>query len=85
MAGDHGANDELREMPIAVVEQLVSNLVQGSLCLVLLTEPFLHLLNLAPQGEYAVSFVAPAAHLTLCALLSRDCGPIVRDGFVDRR
>jgi hypothetical protein len=84
MAGDHGANDELREVPVAVVEQLVSNLVQGSLCLVLLTEPFLHL-NLAPQGEYAVSFVAPAAHLILFALLRRDRGPIARNGFVDRR
>lgn len=38
------------EMPIAVVEQRVSNLVQGALCLVLLTGPFLHALGLIPRG-----------------------------------
>ena len=41
------------ETPIAVVEQRVSNLAQGSLCLVLLTGPFLHLLNLIPRGVLA--------------------------------
>jgi hypothetical protein len=41
---------DLREVPVAVVEQRVSNLAQGSLCLVLLTKPFLHVLNLVPQG-----------------------------------
>jgi hypothetical protein len=46
-----------REVPVTVVEQRVSNLAQASLCLVLLT-PFLHILNLVPLGEYAVSFVA---------------------------
>lgn len=39
-----------REIRIGVVEQRVSNLAQGSLCLVLLTGPFLHLLNLVPRG-----------------------------------
>lgn len=39
-----------REIPIAVVEQRVSNLSQGALCLVLLTGPFLHILNLIPRG-----------------------------------
>ncbi|KAJ3556952.1 hypothetical protein NM688_g1745 [Phlebia brevispora] len=39
------------EVPIAVVEQRVSNLAQGSLCLVLLSRPFLHLLNLIPRGS----------------------------------
>jgi hypothetical protein len=39
-----------REVPIAVVEQRVSNLTQGALCLVLLTGPFLHLLHLIPRG-----------------------------------
>jgi boron transporter len=39
-----------QEIPIAVVEQRVSNLAQGSLCLVLLTGPFLHILNLIPRG-----------------------------------
>lgn len=38
------------EYPISVVEQRVSNLVQGTLCLVLLTKPFLHLLSLIPRG-----------------------------------
>lgn len=38
------------DVPVAVVEQRVSNLAQGSLCLVLLTGPFLHVLNLIPRG-----------------------------------
>lgn len=41
------------EVPVAVVEQRVSNLAQGSLCLVLLTSPFLHVLNLIPRGVLA--------------------------------
>ena len=41
------------EVPVAVVEQRVSNLAQGSLCLVLLTGPFLHLLRLIPRGVLA--------------------------------
>lgn len=40
------------ERPIAVVEQRVSNLVQGSICLVLMTGPFLHVLHLIPRGMY---------------------------------
>ncbi|KAL1744076.1 HCO3 transporter family-domain-containing protein [Schizophyllum fasciatum] len=44
------------EYPIGVVEQRVSNLAQGSLCLVLLTGPFLHLLNLIPRGVLAGLF-----------------------------
>jgi len=46
-----GSEEDLCEVPVAVVEQRVSNLAQGSLCLVLLTRPFLHVLNLVPQGE----------------------------------
>ena len=38
------------EVPIGVVEQRVSNLAQGAMCLVLLTGPFLHVLNLIPRG-----------------------------------
>jgi hypothetical protein len=38
------------EVSIAVIEQRVSNLAQGALCLVLLTGPFLHVLNLIPRG-----------------------------------
>ncbi|KAG6909271.1 hypothetical protein DXG01_001333 [Tephrocybe rancida] len=44
------------EVPISVVEQRVSNLAQGSLCLVLLTGPFLHVLNLIPRGVLAGLF-----------------------------
>ncbi|KAF8800897.1 hypothetical protein BYT27DRAFT_6819982 [Phlegmacium glaucopus] len=44
------------EVPVAVVEQRVSNLAQGSLCLVLLTGPFLHLLHLIPRGVLAGLF-----------------------------
>lgn len=44
------------EVPVAVVEQRVSNLAQGSLCLVLLTGPFLHVLNLIPRGP-SLSFL----------------------------
>lgn len=41
------------EMPVSVVEQRVSNLLQGALCLVLLTGPFLHVLSLIPRGVLA--------------------------------
>ncbi|KAK0187152.1 anion exchanging protein [Armillaria mellea] len=44
------------EVPVAVVEQRVSNLSQGALCLVLLTGPFLHILNLIPRGVLAGLF-----------------------------
>ncbi|KAG8947394.1 hypothetical protein FRC03_001049 [Tulasnella sp. 419] len=46
------------EVPVAVVEQRVSNLVQGSLCLVLLTGPFQHVLGLIPRGVLAGLFFA---------------------------
>ena len=41
------------EVPVAVVEQRVSNLAQGSLCLILLSGPFLHILSLIPRGVLA--------------------------------
>jgi hypothetical protein len=41
------------EMPVSVVEQRVSNLLQGGLCLILLTGPFLHVLSLIPRGVLA--------------------------------
>jgi hypothetical protein len=47
----HGLLTE--EVPIAVVEQRVSNLAQGALSLILLTSPFLHLLHLIPRGVLA--------------------------------
>lgn len=51
---DHSVSQ--REAPIAVVEQRVSNLAQGSLCLILLTGPFLHVLGLVPRGVLAGLF-----------------------------
>ncbi|KAI6144224.1 HCO3 transporter family-domain-containing protein [Pisolithus tinctorius] len=45
-----------KEIPVAVVEQRVSNLVQGALCLVLLTGPLLHVLGLIPRGVIAGLF-----------------------------
>ncbi|KAH8085946.1 anion exchanging protein [Cristinia sonorae] len=52
-----GEGDARRhEVPVAVVEQRVSNLAQGALCLVLLTGPFLHILSLIPRGVLAGLF-----------------------------
>jgi hypothetical protein len=48
-----GAQAAFHEVPIAVVEQRVSNLAQGALCMVLLTGPFLHVLHLIPKGVLA--------------------------------
>ena len=49
-----GEGDARRhEIPVAVVEQRVSNLAQGALCLVLLSRPFLHVLGLIPRGVLA--------------------------------
>ncbi|KAI6014546.1 hypothetical protein PISMIDRAFT_27040 [Pisolithus microcarpus 441] len=45
-----------KEIPVAVVEQRVSNLAQGALCLVLLTGPLLHVLGLIPRGVIAGLF-----------------------------
>ena len=44
-------NTTFQEWPIAVVEQRVSNLAQGLLCLVLLARPFLELLSFIPRGK----------------------------------
>ena len=49
----HDARHSFQEVPVAVVEQRVSNLAQGALCLVLLSGPFLHVLNLIPRGVLA--------------------------------
>ncbi|KII86632.1 hypothetical protein PLICRDRAFT_43269 [Plicaturopsis crispa FD-325 SS-3] len=66
LAGDSTKNEKqnlsldpseaLLEVAVGVVEQRVSNLAQGALCLVLLTGPFLHLLNLIPRGVLAGLF-----------------------------
>ncbi|KAI0088487.1 anion exchanging protein [Irpex rosettiformis] len=55
-ASDGQGQAHQHEKPLAVVEQRVSNLAQGSLCLVLLTGPFLHVLNLIPRGVLAGLF-----------------------------
>ncbi|KAF8556671.1 hypothetical protein OG21DRAFT_1458883 [Imleria badia] len=56
---EQGPKNDARDsslVPVAVVEQRVSNLAQGALCLVLLTGPFLHLLHLIPRGVLAGLF-----------------------------
>jgi hypothetical protein len=55
----------LLEVPVGVVEQRMSNLAQGSLCLVLLTGPFLHVLNLIPRGVLAGLLYVPTLYLVL--------------------
>lgn len=76
MLGNKKDDEHLREVPVAVVEQRVSNLAQGSLCLVILTKPFLHVLNLVPQGirfkVLCVSSVLTPSHGR------RACGVVVR-------
>ncbi|KAG6837608.1 hypothetical protein H0H93_006129 [Arthromyces matolae] len=52
----HSIDRMIPEVPVSVVEQRLSNLAQGSLCLVLLTGPFLHVLNLIPKGVLAGLF-----------------------------
>lgn len=64
-AGEAHVRGLLRDEPIAVVEQRVSNLAQGALCLVLLTRPFLHMLALIPRGVLAGLFW----HMGLDALM----------------
>nr|BAH10147.1 anion exchanging protein [Phanerodontia chrysosporium] len=56
LARDGDGEARQHERPVAVVEQRVSNLAQGSLCLVLLSGPFLHVLNLIPRGVLAGLF-----------------------------
>ncbi|KAJ7465303.1 HCO3 transporter family-domain-containing protein [Mycena latifolia] len=53
---DSDQTRDFTERPIAVVEQRVSNLAQGALCLVLLSGPFLHVLHLIPRGVLAGLF-----------------------------
>ncbi|WVQ63158.1 uncharacterized protein L199_001309 [Kwoniella botswanensis] len=49
-------DEDRREVPVAVVEQRVSNLSQGCLCLILMTKPFEHVLGLIPKGVLAGLF-----------------------------
>ncbi|KAG8705487.1 hypothetical protein FRC09_002924 [Ceratobasidium sp. 395] len=46
----------IEEHPVAVVEQRVSNLAQGALCVVLMSGPFQHVLGLVPRGVLAGLF-----------------------------
>ncbi|KAH7322102.1 HCO3 transporter family-domain-containing protein [Rhizoctonia solani] len=48
--------DTLIEEAVGVVEQRVSNLAQGALCIVLMTGPFQHVLGLVPRGVLAGLF-----------------------------
>lgn len=50
------ADTLIEEHPVAVVEQRVSNLAQGALCIVLMTRPFQHVLGLVPRGVLAGLF-----------------------------
>jgi len=72
--------DPQLEVPVGVVEQRVSNLVQGALCLVLLTGPFLHVLNLIPRGMHQILSVplvrVPKQSVYRCfgwAIVSENC------------
>ncbi|CUA68396.1 Putative transporter C543,05c [Schizosaccharomyces pombe 972h-] [Rhizoctonia solani] len=51
-----GGETLIEEHPVGVVEQRVSNLAQGTLCLVLMTGPFQHVLGLVPRGVLAGLF-----------------------------
>ncbi|CAE6382207.1 unnamed protein product [Rhizoctonia solani] len=51
-----GGETLIEEHPVGVVEQRVSNLAQGALCLVLMTGPFQHVLGLVPRGVLAGLF-----------------------------
>lgn len=59
------------ELPVSVVEQRVSNLAQGALCLVLLTRPFLHVLSLIPRGVLAGLLCVPPLVVVLSAVHDR--------------
>ncbi|CAE6437773.1 unnamed protein product [Rhizoctonia solani] len=65
-------NTLVEEHPIAVVEQRVSNLAQGALCLVLMTGPFQHVLGLVPRGVLAGLFwYMGSDHLRISAVTEK--------------
>jgi hypothetical protein len=66
------------ERPIAVVEQRVSNLLQGAACLVMMTGPFLKLLHWVPKGVLAGLFVRPNQPLPPALLRSRQLTEFAR-------
>ncbi|KAH7322128.1 HCO3 transporter family-domain-containing protein [Rhizoctonia solani] len=62
----------VEEHPVAVVEQRVSNLAQGALCLVLMTGPFQHVLGLVPRGVLAGLFwYMGSDHLRISAVTEK--------------
>lgn len=64
------------EVAVAVVEQRVSNLSQGAMCLVLLTGPFLHVLGLIPRGVYVLWSASPSfAHASFKVSSRGFCEP----------
>ena len=52
-SGEKSTGTLVEEHPVSVVEQRVSNLAQGALCIVLMTGPFQHVLGLVPRGVLA--------------------------------
>ncbi|KIM51710.1 hypothetical protein SCLCIDRAFT_142691 [Scleroderma citrinum Foug A] len=68
-----------RTVPVAVVEQRVSNLAQGCLCLVLLTAPLLHVLGLIPRGVLAGLFWFMGADALQSSGITRKVLYLVRD------
>lgn len=73
------------EVPVAVIEQRVSNLAQGSLCLVLLTGPFLHVLNLIPRGVLAGLFWYMGADALRCNGITQKTLYLVQDKALTSR
>lgn len=70
---------QLREVPIGVVEQRVSNLAQGALCLVLMTKPFEHVLGLIPKGVLAGLFWFMGSDALLSSGVTQKILFLVRD------
>ncbi|TYJ55250.1 hypothetical protein B9479_004080 [Cryptococcus floricola] len=78
-AQSHAENDAKREVPVAVVEQRVSNLAQGCLCLILMTKPFEHVLGLIPKGVLAGLFWYMGSDALLSSGVSAKLLYLVRD------
>ena len=70
---------QLREVPIGVVEQRVSNLAQGALCLVLMTKPFEHVLGLIPKGVLAGLFWFMGSDALLSSGVTQKILFVIRD------
>ncbi|WVR08491.1 hypothetical protein IAU60_005546 [Kwoniella sp. DSM 27419] len=72
-------DDDKREVPVAVVEQRVSNLAQGCFCLVLMTKPFEHVLGLIPKGVLAGLFWYMGTDALLTSGVTANMLYLVRD------